>query len=127
MDERRQAQTLFHMWGTAKILYSDANVTVKELTFATLGKTSLHYHVRRYETLYIQSGTFSIRVYDSEKDVFEDVILKSGMTYTLARGCIHQLKCTERGIIIETALTYEEEDVVRIFNESIVRRGPSMR
>jgi mannose-6-phosphate isomerase-like protein (cupin superfamily) len=127
MDERRQAQTLFHMWGTAKILYSDANVTVKELTFVTLGKTSLHYHLHRHETLYVQTGTFSIRVFDSEKDVFNEVILKPGMTYTFARGYLHQIKCMERGILIETTLTYEEEDVMRIFDESLVRRGPSMR
>ena len=127
MDERRQAQILFHTWGTAKILYSDTTVTVKELTFATAANTSLHYHLRRRETLYVQSGSFSIRVLNTEKGIFEEVVLKPGMTYTLSRGAVHQVMCTERGIIIETSLTYEEEDVVRIFDESLLRRGPSMR
>jgi mannose-6-phosphate isomerase-like protein (cupin superfamily) len=127
MDERRQAQTLFHSWGTAKILYSDTTVTVKELTFGTLAKTSLHYHLHRYETLYVQSGSFSIRVYNAEKEVFETFTLKPGMSFRVGRGCIHEVICHTFGVLIETSLTYEEEDVVRIYDETLVTRGPSMR
>lgn len=127
MDERRQAQTIFHTWGTAKILYLDTTVAVKELTFALLGKTSLHYHLRRRETLYVQSGSFMIRIFNSEKEIFEEIPLKPGMTYSLSRGSIHEVKCVESGVIIETTLTYEEDDVLRIFDESVMRRGPSLR
>jgi mannose-6-phosphate isomerase-like protein (cupin superfamily) len=127
MDNRKQAPTLFHSWGTAKILYSDTTVTAKELQFIGLCKTSLHYHLRRRETLYVQSGTFTIHVYDTEKEVIESFPLNPGMSYTVPRGGIHQIECTSHGIIIETSLTYEEEDVVRIFDESLLKRGPSMR
>ncbi len=127
MENRRQAPNLFHSWGTARILYTDSTVTVKELTFATLANTSLHYHLQRRETLFVQSGSFLMRIFDSEKEVFEEIALKPGMTYRVPRGGIHQIKCLERGILIETSLTYEEDDVIRIYDESLLRRGPSMR
>lgn len=113
--------------GAAKILYTDSTVTVKELTFATLAKTSLHYHMRRYETLYVQSGSFSIRVYNPEKEVFETFTLKPGMSFKIGRGYIHEVLCHTFGVLIETSLTYEEEDIVRIYDETLLRRGPSMR
>lgn len=127
MDERRQPANLFHSWGTAKILYSDPTVTVKELTFATLGKTSLHYHMRRRETLYVQTGLFLIRIFNREDQVFNEVQLTPGMSYSLSRGAIHQLKCLTHGVIIETSLNYEEQDVVRIFDETTILNRPSMR
>lgn len=127
MDERRQPANLFHSWGTARILYSDPTVTVKELTFGTLGKTSLHYHMRRRENLYIQSGTFLLRVFNREDEVFEEVQLNPGMSYSISRGAIHQIKCLSHGVLIETSLQYEEEDVIRIYDETMLLRGPSMR
>jgi mannose-6-phosphate isomerase-like protein (cupin superfamily) len=83
--------------------------------------------MRRYETLYVQSGSFSIRKYNADKDVFETVPLNPGMTFTVPRGAIHQVECLTHGVLIETSLTYEEEDVLRIFDESLIRRGPSLR
>ena len=127
MNGQKQVPTLFHSWGTAKILYTDSSVTVKELSFAGLTKTSLHYHMRRQETLYVQSGVFHIHVYNLEKDVFETVSLAAGASYRISRGTVHQIECRERGTIIETSLTYEEEDVVRILDESLLKKGPSLR
>lgn len=128
MEDRKQTQTLFHSWGTAKFLYSDSTVTVKELNFATLAKTSLHYHVYRRETLYVQSGSFNLRVFSLINNKFETVPLYPGMSYMLSRGGIHQIECLKEGKLIETTLTYDEEDVIRIFNESMITGGvPSLR
>ena len=128
MEDRKQTPILFHSWGTAKFLYSDSTVTVKELNFATLAKTSLHYHVHRRETLYVQSGSFNLRVFSLINNKFENVPLLPGMSYMLSRGAIHQIECVKQGTLIETTLTYEEQDVIRIFNESMITgNGPSLR
>jgi len=127
MDDRKVPATIYHSWGHAKILFRNDSVCSKELNFHLGHKTSLHYHMRRQETLYCQSGLFTLRVFNSKRAQIEEFKFYQGQSIDIERGNPHQIVCLESGVIIETSLTYQEEDVVRIYDDSVLMRGPSMR
>ena len=127
MQEKSIPPETRHSWGVEKVLFTSQQCTVKELTFMKGFKTSLHYHLQRVETLYCQSGRFVVRMFDAESPRMAECMLVPGLAIQIPRNTPHQLVCEEGGVLIETTQNYNEEDVLRIFDEALLVRGPSMR
>lgn len=53
--------------------------------------------------------------------------LYPGDSVQVPRGIPHQICCEETGVLIETSQNYVHEDVQRIYDESLLIRGPSLR
>lgn len=106
-------------WGYERWIHNDEEYCGKLLVFPNEGNHfSMHYHLKKKETWYVQSGSFELRYIDTENGECNSLILISGVTITVERGQPHQLIALEdNSIMFEVSTEHFDDDSYRITRE----------
>ena len=109
-------------WGHETIWAHSDRYVGKILHINAGHELSVQYHNRKDETVYLLSGEISYRV-QGKDDVLNDVQLRTGESYRITPGTIHQMVALTDCDVLEVS-TPELDDVVRI-KDKYGREGTS--
>ena len=102
-------------WGEELIIENNELYCGKLLIFKKGCKFSMHYHMIKDETWYVDKGTFLYRWIDTETaDVIEQT-LKPGDIVRQLPGQPHQLEALEDGVVFEVSTQHFDSDSYRVF------------
>lgn len=102
-------------WGHELIIHNDENYCGKVLVFKKGCKFSMHYHMMKQETWYVNKGNFIYRWIDTEKGITNETTLKVGDVVTQYPGQPHQLEALEDGEVFEVSTEHFDSDSYRIY------------
>ena len=102
-------------WGNELIIENNEMYCGKLLKFKKGCKFSMHYHIIKKESWYVQEGQFKFDWIDTEKAEHHTDILDVGDSLTIERGQPHQLTALKpNSIIFEVSTEHFNEDSYRI-------------
>jgi len=96
-------------------IHNDEQYCGKLLFFKEGKKCSLHYHEKKHETFYLQSGKMLLRYgsFPIETGIKER-LLTPGDSFEIYRGLIHQMIALEDSELFEFSTEHFEDDSYRI-------------
>jgi mannose-6-phosphate isomerase-like protein (cupin superfamily) len=103
-------------WGYEIVIVNEPEYCAKFLHIDAGKKSSLHYHAKKKETFFVQSGLVRLerlRKPDSEEWNIDE-LLKFGEQRTIHPGTPHRFSSVHGGTILEISTHHEEADVIRI-------------
>jgi mannose-6-phosphate isomerase-like protein (cupin superfamily) len=106
-------------WGYELWIHNDEKYCGKLLHFNNGKKCSFHYHIKKYETFYINSGSFRckfIPINDLSNECnYKDIILSKGDFYEIPPNLVHEMEAIDGNAeIIEFSTQHFEDDSYRI-------------
>ena len=101
-------------WGYEKILHNRADYCAKILHFNKGGRLSLHYHLLKNESWYVNKGEFDLYHIDTNTAELKILRLVEGMTIDIEKGSPHQLLAITEGEIFEASTMHYDYDSYRI-------------
>lgn len=102
-------------WGKEVIIENNELYCGKLLVFNKGAKFSMHYHLIKDETWYVDKGEFLYRWIDTKTaDVIEQKLVV-GDTVRQRPGQPHQLEALTDGVIFEVSTTHFDEDSYRVW------------
>ena len=107
-------------WGYELWIHNDNEYCGKLLVF-TLDRNrfSMHYHLQKKETWYIQEGRFQFNYIDVENGKLKGTKLEKGQSVLIERGQPHQLIALEdNSIVFEVSTEHFDEDSYRVYRET---------
>ena len=102
-------------WGEEIIIENNEMYCGKLLKFKKGCKFSMHYHLIKDETWYVNEGEFLYRWIDTETADVHDVKLKEGDVVRQRVGQPHQLFALTDGVVFEVSTQHFDEDSYRIW------------
>ena len=107
-------------WGYEKWIHNDSQYCGKLLVFETEGsRFSMHYHMIKNETWYIQKGAFEFHWINTETATLVKEILNVGDIVYIERGKPHQLIALEpESIVFEVSTEHFDDDSYRIYRNT---------
>jgi mannose-6-phosphate isomerase-like protein (cupin superfamily) len=108
-------------WGHELWIHNDKQYCGKLLVFTNSGnKFSMHYHMIKNETWYVQEGAFQFDWIDTESAERCYTQLQKGDVVYIEKGLPHQLTAlVDNSIVFEVSTQHFDEDSYRIY-----RKGP---
>ena len=110
-------------WGHETIWAHTDRYVGKILHINAGHELSVQYHNRKDETVYLLSGEISYRVGKDGGEVLDDVKLKTGESFRITPGTVHQMVALTDCDVLEVS-TPELDDVVRL-SDKYGREGTS--
>lgn len=105
-------------WGHEIIIENNELYCGKLLVFSKGKNFSMHYHLKKDETWYIQKGSFCFKWVDLEKAEERVNFLYEGDSVRISPGLPHQLLgMEEENIIFEFSTQHFDEDSYRLYRE----------
>ena len=101
-------------WGEELIIENNEMYCGKILKFRKGCKFSMHYHMNKDETWYVNSGSFIYRWIDTETADIIEQNLKVGDVVRQKPGQPHQLEALSDGEIFEVSTQHFDSDSYRI-------------
>lgn len=101
-------------WGYELVLVNSPLYCGKILHFNQGAKFSMHFHMQKTETWYVQSGKFLFRWIDTKNADQRETMLATGSCVTISPSDPHQLICLEAGDIYEFSTEHHDADSYRI-------------
>ena len=114
MNKIQQPLIVNKAWGYEVIFVNNEKYCGKILRFNKDSCFSMHFHIRKEETWYVQSGKFEVETIDTTNAKFTKRILTEGMTHHNDPLVPHRLTCLEQGTIIEVSTADSVEDNYRV-------------
>jgi mannose-6-phosphate isomerase-like protein (cupin superfamily) len=107
-------------WGHEIWIHNDEEYCGKLLVFEKVkNKFSMHYHLKKKETWYVQKGGFIFDWIDTENGKLNTKILAIGDSVVIERGLPHQLEAMMDGsTIFEVSTQHFDDDSYRIYKDS---------
>ena len=107
-------------WGHELWIYNDEEYCGKLLVFEdTYKKFSMHYHMIKKESWYVQEGKFQFDWIDTTNAQLNTDILEVGDTVTIQVGQPHQLTALKpNSIVFEVSTEHFDEDSYRIYKNT---------
>jgi mannose-6-phosphate isomerase-like protein (cupin superfamily) len=107
-------------WGYEMWIHNDEEYCGKLLVFNREGdKFSMHYHMKKKETWFVQYGSFLFKWIDVENGRIESQTITNGDSVLIERGLPHQLIALEdNSTIFEVSTQHFDEDSYRIYRDS---------
>lgn len=107
-------------WGYELWVHNDEQYCGKLLVFNKVGdRFSMHYHMIKNETWYIQKGAFEFYWIDVENGKREYTQLMAGDSVEIKKGLPHQLIALEdESIVFEVSTQHFDDDSYRIYRKS---------
>ena len=102
-------------WGKEIIFVNNDEYCGKILCFNKGKKFSMHYHLKKKETWYINKGKFILNWIDIEKGITHSEYLNIGDVITNERGEPHQMEALEDSEIFEVSTKHYDNDSYRIY------------
>ena len=108
-------------WGHELWIHNDSQYCGKLLVFTNSGnKFSMHYHMLKNETWYVQEGAFQFDWIDTESAERCYTQLQKGDVVYIEKGLPHQLTAlSDNSTVFEVSTEHFDEDSYRIY-----RKGP---
>jgi mannose-6-phosphate isomerase-like protein (cupin superfamily) len=108
------------IWGYELWVHNDEDYCGKLLVFSKQGnKFSMHYHLKKKETWYVQEGGFEFHWIDVETAERKRKIIKEGDSVLIQRGLPHQLiALKDNSIVFEVSTEHFDEDSYRIYRDT---------
>ena len=101
-------------WGYELVIHNCEKYCGKILVFKQGCQFSMHYHVIKQETWYVNKGTFTFTWIDTENGKENTMRLKVGDVVTIPVGMPHRLKAETEGEIFEVSTQHFDTDSYRI-------------
>ena len=116
----KQPKRVDKTWGYELWIHNEPDYCGKLLVFNNVGdKFSMHYHMIKKETWYIQQGSFQFSWIDVENGKLDTKTIKKGDTVLIERGLPHQLIALEdNSIVFEVSTQHFDEDSYRIYRNT---------
>jgi hypothetical protein len=107
-------------WGYELWIHNDSQYCGKLLVFTEKGyKFSMHYHMLKNETWYVQDGGFEFRWIETKTGQMRKEILNTGESVYIEKGKPHQLiALQENSIIFEVSTEHFDDDSYRIYKNT---------
>jgi mannose-6-phosphate isomerase-like protein (cupin superfamily) len=104
-------------WGYELWIHNDTDYCGKLLIFTKSGnKFSMHYHMIKDETWYVQKGAFQFDWIDTENGERCYTQIQEGDVIEIKKGLPHQLTAlTEEATIFEVSTQHFDDDSYRIY------------
>ena len=102
-------------WGEELIIENNEMYCGKLLIFKAGCKFSMHYHMIKDETWYVDKGEFIYRWIDTETAEIHEQHLKAGDIVRQRPGQPHQLEAKTEGTIFEVSTTHSDSDSYRVW------------
>lgn len=102
-------------WGREIIFENNELYCGKLLYFKKGAKFSMHYHMIKDETWYVQEGDFIYRWINTETAEVNEHCLRRGDTVRQLPGQPHQLEAITDGIVFEVSTQHIESDSYRVW------------
>ena len=102
-------------WGSEIVFENNELYCGKLLVFKKGCKFSMHYHMGKDETWYVNEGEFIYRWIDTETADLNERILKVGDTVRQYPGQPHQLEALTDGVIFEVSTEHFDSDSYRVW------------
>ena len=108
------------VWGHELWVYNDYEYCGKLLVFdEAYSKFSMHYHIIKKESWYIQQGQFKFDWIDTETATLHTDVLDVGDSVTIERGQPHQLTALKpNSIVFEVSTEHYDKDSYRIYKDT---------
>lgn len=101
-------------WGYELWIHNNEDYCAKILHFNKGAKFSMHFHVIKQETWYVQSGMFKLILINTDTAEKVEKTIVGGDIVEIPRGAPHQLIALEEGDIFETSTQHFEYDSYRV-------------
>ena len=113
----KQPKRVEKKWGHELWIHNDNQYCGKLLVFTHSGnKFSMHYHMIKNETWYVQEGAFQFDWIDTESAERCYTQLQKGDVVYIEKGLPHQLTAlTDNSIVFEVSTEHFDEDSYRIY------------
>jgi mannose-6-phosphate isomerase-like protein (cupin superfamily) len=108
-------------WGKEVVITNNSLYCGKILEFKSGLKFSMHYHMIKDETWYVNKGEFRYLWIDTETAEIHEQILKVGDTVRQLPGQPHQLVALTDGEIFEVSTTHYDNDSYRVFKGDSIK------
>lgn len=96
-------------WGREKIFVNNEHYCGKLLVFDKAGgRGSMHFHMKKHETFYVQKGMFKISWIETIDASLHDTVLKEGDVWTNEPGNPHQIQSLENDSVIYEVSTHDD-------------------
>jgi mannose-6-phosphate isomerase-like protein (cupin superfamily) len=107
-------------WGHEIWIHNDEEYCGKLLVFTKAqNRFSMHYHLCKKETWYIQSGSFQFNWIDVENGKLNNRQIFKGESVLIERGLPHQLiALQDNSIVYEVSTQHFDEDSYRIYRNT---------
>ena len=108
------------VWGHELWVYNNEEYCGKLLVFdEAYSKFSMHYHIIKKESWYIQEGQFKFDWIDTETATLHTNVLDVGDSVTIERGQPHQLTALKpNSIVFEVSTEHFDDDSYRIYKDT---------
>jgi len=101
-------------WGS-EIIFANNNMYCGKLLILKAGaKFSMHFHIKKDETWYVNSGKISVKYIDTDNACIFDEVLTEGDVWRNSPGEPHQVYAYEDSVIFEVSTTHFDEDSYRV-------------
>ncbi len=102
-------------WGWEEWIVNNDLYCGKRLHFeARASGTSLHFHAKKHETMFVESGRFCITIVRTSDAYATDVLMESGASLVIPQLTPHRIICLEPGVLVEFSTHHEDEDSYRV-------------
>ena len=101
-------------WGEEIIIHNSEKYCGKILMFKKGCKFSMHFHILKQETWYVNKGEFIFSWIDTANAEKKTTQLKIGDSVTIPIGMPHQLHAIEDGEIFEVSTQHFDSDSYRV-------------
>ncbi len=102
-------------WGEEIIIENNELYCGKVLVFNQHCKFSMHYHMDKDESWYVEKGTFIYRYINTQTADLIETKLTKGMSVRQLPGQPHQLECiSDGGRIFEVSTHHKDSDSYRV-------------
>ncbi len=101
-------------WGHELVIHNSSEYCGKILVFKKGCKFSMHYHIKKQETWYVNKGEFKFIWVDTGTAKKYTKLLKTGDVVTITRGMPHQLYAITSGEIFEISTQHFNSDSYRV-------------
>lgn len=108
------------VWGYELWVHNDEEYCGKLLVFEeAYANFSMHYHLKKKESWYVQEGSFKFDWIDTENAQLNTDVLQVGDSVTIERGQPHQLTSLKpNSIVFEVSTEHFDEDSYRIYRNN---------
>lgn len=118
IDSHLKREPHIKSWGYEEWIVNNDLYCGKRLHFEVDdGSTSMHFHMRKHETMYVERGRFQITIIEQDRDDLKPVhyVLNQGDSIVIEPGTIHQIRNLKRNsVLVEFSTHHEDSDSYRV-------------
>lgn len=108
-------------WGWEEWIVNNDMYCGKRLHFNVEGgHTSLHFHMKKHETMYVESGVFEITIINPNDADRTKYVLHEGESIVIKPGTVHRITAVTKGqsgieaVLVEFSTHHEDADSYRV-------------